>query len=206
VTWPYSLGVTKAQLNVQHVGIPIVPGETTIRVWVPVAPGNMCVPQSFRVSVRLGAPHNLAVELSIEVVEGARPTVVELKVIPHFGPSSPVTSAMLRSIPVEALTRIVIEQVAEPLIDRGGGRFARASDPPEVFRVGPAPGGDATHEAAQIYSGAITANVHNPTELVADQMHVSRSTASRYIREARNLGLLPPARPGRRSTQDRRRK
>jgi hypothetical protein len=196
VTWPYCHGMATARLNVQHVGIPLVERDAPIRI----APGDMWVPHRFRASVRLGSPHNLTAELHIEMVEGARPSVIELTVTPHFGASAPVTSALLRSVPVEALTRVVIESVARPLTNLGGGAFVVAGDPPERSRSSPAPGGDTAHRAAGIYSGAVAAGAHNPTEVVAEQMRVSRSTASRYLREATNLGLLSPTRPGGRST------
>jgi hypothetical protein len=191
--------VTRARLNIQSITTPDPPG-TTNEAPIRVPPGDLWVPQRFRANVRLGAPHNLAVLLRFEMVADVGPSVVELTVTPHFGPSSPVTSAMLRSIPVEALTREAIKAVAQPVSNLGGGAFVIAGDRPGITRFGPAPSGEATGRAAQIYADAVTAGAHNPTEVVAAEMNVSRSTASRYIREARILKLLPPARPGSRTT------
>jgi hypothetical protein len=52
-------------------------------------------------------------------------------------------------------------------------------------------------EIAARYRQLVTRGVKSPTAQLARERHVPRDTASGWIRRCRELGYLPPARPGR---------
>lgn len=127
----------------------------------------------------------------------------------------------LRTIPVGQVLAALWDQEVEDQ-SRATAGLAKASDDAvdegepdaadllaEVARIssegtfrGPTPkrrrSNDVGHftEVATIYKTALQ-HRRPPTAEVAEQLHVSYSTATKWARKARDLGLLPPTQPGR---------
>ena len=127
--------------------------------------------------------------------------------------SGPVTRELLRKIPITKLlatamkTPLVYFKIGEP--PPGGG--AKIEPPTSVERAKfyesyaqgarrPRRGSPLTDDnldkVAKLYRSAVERG-DPPTQTVADQMQVARSTAARWVSAARSRGLLGPAVPGR---------
>ena len=151
------------------------------------------VPNHFTVSVLLAEPR-VNVDLEIRVVTGGQPQVIQVSVREMPPLVGGVTSTTLRSLPLDHIVRATMTWVAEqsPDLIEGSipGWFRLEADGPDVLRRGSVD--ERVAQAAQIYRAATAAGSKAPTEAVATSMHVSRATASRYIRGARDIGMLPP--------------
>lgn len=135
----------------------------------------------------------LAVIGVITVIPGGQAVMVEMTV--HGGPATatttaPVTTSSLRRILVDQIVRAAVTEatVDMPPDDVGdpstlGERMESASQARAA-------------EAAKHYLAAQASGSSAPTLAVAAEMDVSRSQASRYVRAARDAGLLPPTSPG----------
>lgn len=77
-----------------------------------------------------------------------------------------------------------LTDLANELRRQARARGGRPKLDPKIYR-----------DAAGIYEAALNRGA-SPRQAVVDEMHVAESTASRYIREARRLGFLPPTTRG----------
>jgi len=169
----------------------------------------------------LAEMHNLpyTVELSYGMHEG-QPRLGSVKFIPEqryrtivptasgsvagqlfFGERTEVTSEGLRKIPIRRLQQLAVLAAvhAEP---RAGGQHPledwadlyakRLPDTPAKRSPRKRLGDEHYRRVAEIYRDAFK----NPTAAVMAQMHASRSTAGRWVMEARRRGFLRPTRPG----------
>jgi hypothetical protein len=149
--------------------------------------------------------------LRIVVDDQGRAEVDEVNVLRRHG-SPPISSTALRDFPLAKIVRLAMEEAAFELVDEGGR--------PSVRRVKERPGaGDdlfaayqqetraparqgvpvtdsRLREVAELYRDAAKTQ-GKPKQVIAQQFHVSTSTASRWIRTARERGLLGEAMPGR---------
>ena len=135
------------------------------------------------------------------------------------GSSAAITSRALRTIRLDYLAHEAVRQHEQPvsmLPDHDSGAFqafqfaADATDPwgshgnfrdirnpqDQIWRSSPALGRRLTsreqaEQAARIYTEAVATGSRAPTQAVAAELGYSRSQASRMIRTARDLGLLP---------------
>lgn len=135
-----------------------------------------------------------------------------------------ITTTNLRQILVDRLVRLAVEKVRQPIeqlpeeareqLIRGGAapefadRFTANAfripgvTPPGQYQFSPRPPAhtersstrDRVAEAAQHYRQAIENGSHAPGKDVAIAMGVSTSQASRYLKSARDKGLLDPPR------------
>lgn len=125
----------------------------------------------------------LAVEAMVAVAEGGQARLVHMEVSPGpraHGPHLPaITTSMLRRILVD---QIVKTAVAEATVDM---------PPEEPERVSRTTVADQAETAAKHYLEATRTGSRAPTEAVALAMGVSRAQASRYVRAARDQGLIP---------------
>lgn len=92
-----------------------------------------------------------------------------------------ITAALLRKIPVDAVVRLAL-----------AAAYKRDEVTPVVPRYGTGHGDDRIALAAKIYSDAEAAGSYKPAQDVADAMGYSRVSAARFIRSAREQGLIPP--------------
>ena len=150
-------------------------------------------------------------EVRLEIVMEARGEMScrGLAVTQHNG--TPITTDLLRKLPVAQLASEAVAYVAQPYtLDASGvtitpvfpgsderaelyERFAKNGRRP---RRGSPITDDNLRQVSTIYQAAV-ANGDPPTQSTADALHVSRSTASRWIAGARKRGLLGPAIRGR---------
>jgi hypothetical protein len=136
------------------------------------------------------------------------PQITDLQVSARGEAVAPITGEALRSLPLGAIRRMVVEWRAQEERARSAGNEFR--DPAPAFaelQEARRPKGrprqltDAHYaEVATIYGASTT-----PRKAIAKRFNVSEPQASNYIRGARDRGLLEAARTGRprktRSTQ-----
>lgn len=136
-------------------------------------------PSTPPIKVRLGQADDGRLHVEAVVVEGAE--------------GAPVSAGMLRAVPLGR-----IEAHANALLhpDVGEHRIGEGVIPPHLFDLGarsrPA---EFYAEVAAIYAGLV-AHTHQPVAVIASANNVPRTTAHRWVKEARNRGMLPPGRPG----------
>jgi hypothetical protein len=140
------------------------------------------------------------------VLEDGKPVCQTLRCIRRPG-GPPVTGEGIRKIPVAGILRHTLPDVALRITETGPGQYVLTPILPggeasedqmmaavrEAMAVAPKryPVTEARlKKAALLYSDA-EARGDPPTKHVATSMTVSRATASRLIREARNRGYLP---------------
>lgn len=160
------------------------------------------VPTRIEATVYLADPL-VRVDMLVNVDWSARATVHQLTVVTD-SPQTPVTTRMLRRIPIDYLLRFVLEEStvkARPRTDISPRAFQVPGDPDTHAWVSggpPTPGRgkntpeDRVARAAEIYKQALAGGSRAPGEVVATQIGYSRATAARDIRAARRRGLLPP--------------
>jgi len=134
------------------------------------------------------------VELVVTTTDG-RLTAREIRVsqVPE-GP--PVTGTALRSIPVAALTKLAVAAAleVESNPDGAGVRMSALLLTPEVatrLRVG-GPTDETLAWVARIYRLALLAG-DPPTKVVETALALPRSTAGRWVAQARRRGYLGPS-------------
>jgi hypothetical protein len=161
---------------------------------------DTAVPTRFQANFALSEPES---SVKIEVVVGAdlRPIVLEVAV--RGKATTPITTSVMRQVLVDQLLRTAMDKATVPSSVR---EEWLATLPPGVHPVDrsqadPVPTADQrlrsqadddAQRAAQIYSEAVASGNRAPGLAVATAMKRSRTQVSRYIRRARDLGLLPP--------------
>lgn len=158
--------------------------------YLPAGPDN-AVPVSFEAHFQLGEPP-AAVRIEVFVTPDHGPVVLELGI--RSNTATPVTTSMLRQVPVDQLLREAMTAAAVPasvreewLASLPSGTTATTAEPGVNT-----PADHDAHTAAQIYSEAVASGSKAPAVVVGHRMGRSRAQAARYIRRARELGLLPP--------------
>jgi hypothetical protein len=167
-------------------------------------PDGFAVPQHF-------TAEGETVCLEVEVGADGNPYCRTLEVRAPEGAS--VTADSLRRIAVGRLVRQAVAAAARkytPVEEGGEPVFQFVSTPPEeavaVYerdvksprrpRRGSPITDENLHQVAELYRAALERG-DPPTQTVADQMEVPRSTAARWVAEARKRNLLGPALRGR---------
>lgn len=157
---------------------------------------NTAVPSRFEASFQLANPE---AAVTIEVFVGAdlRPVVIELSIRSKV--RAPVTTSMLRNVLVDQLLQAALEKATVPTSVRDEWL---AELPPEIVdtRRTPPPSADErvrgnaeddARTAARVYKEALAGGSRAPAMAVAHTMNRSRAQVARYIRRAREMGLLP---------------
>jgi hypothetical protein len=175
--------------------------ELSPRTYLSTGP-DTAVPTLFRAYFQLSDP---PAAVTIEVFVGADlgPVIVELKI--RSNAKTPVTTSVLRQVLVDQLLREAMEAAVVPSSVRDEWlatlppqaqphiRAGAAAPPPAWAEQGAHSQADQdARTAAQIYSEAVAGGSKAPAVAVADAMRRSRPQVARYIRRARELGLLPP--------------
>lgn len=109
----------------------------------------------------------------------------------------PITSQVLRSVPLLKIAADLRQQWADEVITAG-----RATE--RAIRAWKRPRDRASislEDVARVYRDAWTRGA-SPTLTVADTFHISRSAASKRVARARSAGLLPATRQGRASASE----
>ena len=146
----------------------------------------------------------VVVGLTIEVDKHGIPRCGELELRQPEG-GEPITSELLRKIPVARFMREALEAVAMELESSPAGistASLRRQDapPPKLEHVrGPRRGSPLTEDhlrrVAEVYQAAVEQG-DPATQTVANEMHAARSTAARWVAKARERGILGPAKRG----------
>jgi hypothetical protein len=155
------------------------------------------------------------VAFRVLVGDTGRVDIDEIQLLRRPGAKS-LGGASLRDIPVDKLRRAAMEEAAFEVVQtEDGPKPLRVKDRPEArdelfaaYQVDtkqPARQGvpitkKRLEEVAQVYRDASVTS-RRPKQVVASTFHVSTSTASRWIRAAREQGLLGQAMPGRAGEQ-----
>lgn len=172
--------------------------------WVRTGDENTAVPTRMRALLHLVEPR-VEVHLVITVSPGGRALVRDFAVTPT-DVNIPVTTSLLRRIPLDFLLRTALDRVAREAMGRPDiqrDAFQLKGDPEHLAWVSPQPppsgrGREVPRErvvrAAEAYKQALARGSKSPAEDVAAVMGYSRATAARDLRTARELGLL--AAPG----------
>lgn len=172
--------------------------------YLPAGP-DTAVPARFEAHFQLADPE---AAVTIEVLVGAdlRPIIVDLSI--RSRARNPVTTSMLRQILVDQLLQRAMEEATVPASVREQwlASLPLGGQPPTPGNTAavPAPPTDAPRRshadedaemAARIYLEAVASGSRAPAVAVANTLNRSRAQVARYIRRARELGLLPPLKP-----------
>jgi hypothetical protein len=147
------------------------------------------VPSHFKAIITMAVPQMLVTMEVAVVAPEMRPRVIELSM--RANTMTPITTTVLRQVLVdqllkEAMSKAIIPASEAPEPDpRALGAATTAHE-----RALASAEQDA-RQAARIYSEAVASGSGAPAVAVANTMNRSRSQAARYIRRARELGLLP---------------
>ncbi|WNV83886.1 hypothetical protein [Umezawaea sp. Da 62-37] len=168
------------------------------RGYLPAGP-DTAVPAHFDAHIQLGDPP-AAVRIEVDVAADDGPAIVELSI--KSNRRTPVTTSVLRQVLVDYLLQEAMNAATVPASVR---EEWLATLPPEhrgrAEHSGRAPvdglsqGDRDAHTAAQIYAESVAAGSKSPAVMVSHTMNRSRPQVARYIRRARELGLLPPLGP-----------
>lgn len=160
---------------------------------------DRAVPSRFEASFQLARPE-AAVTMEVFVGADQRPAVIELTIRSKV--RAPITTSMLRSVLVDQLLQAAMAEAAVPASARdewlatlppGLANPADASWPSSAA-AGSSASGNAEEDArtaARIYREALATGSRAPAVAVANTMNRSRAQVARYIRRARETGLLP---------------
>ena len=150
-------------------------------------------PSRFTAYAQLRNP-DVQVAVTVALEDGAVPVVEELAIRP--GKKTPVNSTVLRGILLDQIVPAVVKAASKPITERPDvlpGAFQVSGEPDENQAwVSPAPGAnEKVLQAARIYRDALSAGSRAPAAIAAEEMKLSRAQVARYIRKAREAGLLP---------------
>lgn len=190
--------------NSEVTGAFVTPGEVTPGEragWVRTG-ADTAVPTLIQAVLFLADPE-VQVHMLIRVKPGGRAHVSELLLAPG-DVTVPITTSMLRRIPVDALMRDALERATVKVKlrpDIHERAFQVPGDPDGQAWVTPEPAplgrgrevpADRVVRAAETYKQALASGSSAPAEVVAATLGYSRATAARDIRAARKRGLLAP--------------
>jgi len=188
--------VARQPKNFSIAGVSVEPLEPS--GYLPVGPDS-AVPTRFEASLQLAQPE-AAVTLEVFVGSDRRPVVIELTIRSKV--RAPITTSMLRSVLVDQLVQAAIAEATVPASVRDEWLatlppgLANPVDAAWMSSAAPVSSarGNAEEDArtaARIYQEALATGSRAPAVAVANTMHRSRAQVARYIRRARELGLLP---------------
>jgi hypothetical protein len=167
---------------------------------------DTAVPSRFEAHFVLGIPE-ASVTIEVFISTDLRPVVLDLSIRSKV--RTPITTSTLRQVLVDQLLNAALAEATVPATVRDDWLASLpASVQPQSRRIDPkeAPASSKDHRpsgragsdalmAAQIYSEAVAAGNRAPAVAVANAMNRSRSQVARYIKRAREQGLLAPLDP-----------
>ncbi|GAB3902689.1 hypothetical protein GCM10029964_093520 [Kibdelosporangium lantanae] len=197
---PYGPNVPRKPKNFQVASMfvtPIAPVE-----YIPTGPYT-AVPARFEAHIALDVPAaNVTIEVFVDPNRG--PTVQSFTIRPKGG--GPIGTTMLRQVPVDQLLQDVVAeatvaaaanadvQPARPTVDEEAGPETSSQDVTLTARERTQRQAEQdARTAARLWSNAVASGSKRPGVDVGREMNRSRAQVARYVRHARELGLLPPA-------------
>jgi hypothetical protein len=205
---PYHSPMTEPAIPPLKVHFNVGPGQRFI-----LAPSRQgaatrfLVPQQFTAT---GGSADVGVKLAVEVDDHgvARCTAMELRQLDN---GEPITGSTLRKLPSptrlmrDALAVVAAEVAAlsdgGARADVGGHATAFERDVRRPRRGSPL-SDEELDRVAKVYRAALD-HGEPATQAVADELHLARSTAARWVGKARARGILGPALRGRAGEEDR---
>lgn len=145
--------------------------------------------------VATGVPHWEGFVISLRAtMSGAQPRISAVHVDPtDRSGTQDVTGLRLRSLPISAIAHAALRW------DSNVFRNALSTIADEQRHDSRAEA--SVHEVARVYLDALDANRTNPRFQVAKTLLIGERTADRYIRKARDLGLIPETKRSRRTSK-----
>jgi hypothetical protein len=199
---PYRPGVARPPKNFRIAWVSVEPREPT--GYLQIGP-DTAVPTLFEANVQLANPE-AAVAIEVFVGGDLRPVVIELRIRTKV--RTPVTTSMLRTVLVDQMLQAAMEEATVPLSVREDWL---ATLPPAIASQAPTwetqtapPSAEQrvsrnaevdARTAARVYQEALATGSKAPAVVVAHTMNRSRAQVARYIRRAREMGLLPALEP-----------
>ncbi|MDX3662285.1 hypothetical protein PV646_33700 [Streptomyces sp. ID05-26A] len=160
---------------------------------------NTAIPNRFQANFQLESPP-AAVALEVFVGTDLRPVAISVKV--QASTKTPVTTSVMRQILIDQLVQRAVEEATVPASKReqwlatlppGAVQPTDRSDAaPSADQRTRTQADDDARRAALIYAEAVSRGNRAPAVAVANVMNRSRTQVARYIRRARELGILPP--------------
>lgn len=171
--------------------------------FIPLGPG-LGAPREFTFRVEEERLYSLEADVVYEQPIGGRMGhfVVDRLTVRRRDDGPPITSEGLRQIPVAAFLRLAVEgsllRVGPTIREGNKSTWKLTPTGPialsERARAGGGPSEDDLRAVADVYQLAhVTGGA--PTKTVMERLGLPRSTASRWVRMARERGLLGPATP-----------
>ncbi|SDC73466.1 hypothetical protein SAMN05216174_10444 [Actinokineospora iranica] len=144
---------------------------------------DTAMPIRFRASIALAVPD---AAVTIEVFTGAdmRPRINELVI--RSSVQKPITTSVLRQVLVDQLLRAAVKEAEVPVDSLSAGTVLGTQPVPATGKAD-----EDASIAARIYREAVASGNPAPAMAVASSMGRSRAQVARYIRKARQMGLLP---------------
>lgn len=197
-TDPYRPDVAMTSKNFQIAAVSVRPTDRAAMIRISAAEA---VPARFTARVVLTQP-KLDVEITVVVESGGFPRAESLTV--QATNTTPLTGTTLRQVLLDPILRAAIAEASVPAVDRSdvaAGAFQVEGEAERALWIGAAPGStERLRLAASIYNRRVAAGSRSPTQDMAEALNVSRPQASRYVKQARDAGLIPPAGRGARSS------
>ncbi len=145
----------------------------------------------------------LLVQMKVKTIAGQRPEVSELHLESRGRiDAEGLTTAGLRRVRIAQALKLALAKAAVRVSDDGDGLF-RLTEYPQGAAWGgepvtrPVRGEPVTEEFLQLvaktYRAAVASGSRSPVEDVREQLGGSRSTAGRWVVQARKAGVLRPA-------------
>ena len=161
------------------------------------------VPNRFEATIMFpGKPHRVWLDIRTDPKTG--PVIYEIRVQHSLTAPGGITTGLLHSLKLRELRRLALEEVTKEITTvLPAGYFRAPGDAPGVAHFGSVVRGpgrgrpmDDEHlrRVAVVYREAIAVGSRAPVEAVRKALHASRSTAGRWVVQARKAGILGPAR------------
>jgi hypothetical protein len=157
---------------------------------------STAVPEEFTARFSL-YEHEVLVFVVVRVDPGGQARILDLRVVVDEAGET-ITTTTLRKVLVDQLLRAALSAATTKIEDRPDAHpdiepapFQIAAGDDRVYWSPPPGASDKVAQAADAYREALASGSRAPTAAVAEALGYSRAQASRYIRAARDAGLLP---------------
>jgi hypothetical protein len=197
---PYGPGVSRTP---KHFRIDMMSTEVISPISYRRSGPDTAVPSHFVASFSLGEPE-VSGRIEVAVIDDVRPVVIEVAI--RSRARDPITTSMLRQVLVDQLLQAAVQKATVPLSEYEDWlkslpeartpapwpREAPAAEPLTAQERVRSRADEDARTAAQLYTEALASGSRAPAMAVVEKMNRSRAQVARYIRRARELGLLAP--------------
>lgn len=182
---PYVRGMARQPKNFAIESVRVSPYEPAARVRIgPTA----YVPRRFFATIVLTEPR-AEVEMVVRVSAFGQASATEIKI--ETAPHESITTSTLRRILIDPMLRAAVAKATLPAEPVGDSPTTFRTVEGDLWSSPPVGTDERVVAAARIYTEAKAARNRAPTEAVAAALGYSRAQAARYVKRARETGLLP---------------